>query len=296
MATPPTPVWYVGPAGRMQRLRAPRRDYSRAADAQVTTYQLTGGGQATDRAAIITRQFQYQWAWLSPAEWGVLTALFTGQYGPGPYTLLDGGTANYLTRSQASGGTAGRDVSGFAVVGGGESVALATTPTDVGDRSVAWSVPSPATSGILRVLASSPDLRTYRATPPGITWCCWARLRATSAVRGHMRLSWYDAAGALLSTVDAPNVAFPTTSWGRFPVIGCAPPTAVFFEPQVVLDTSSVAAPTTVSWGRGRLLVGRDDQLWMPGEDLPLVTIPSHAETVPIYDKRTPTLTLLEVG
>lgn len=292
----PTPAWYLGPPGRMQRLHAPRRDYPRSADAGVATYQLSGGGAATDRAATTIRQYQYQWQWLPAAEWGTLTALYTGAFGPGPFTLLDAGTANFLTPAQASSGTAGRDVSGFAVLGGGESVALATSPVDVGDRSVAWSVPASPTQGKLRLVASSPDLRAFRATPPGVIWCCWARLRASAAVRAHMRLSWYDASQAFISSIDPANAAVSTTSWGRCAAIGCAPPTAVYFEPQIVLDLTSVTVPTVVSVGRGRLLVGRDDPLWMPGEDLPLVSIVSEAETVPIYDKRTPTLTLLEVG
>lgn len=281
----------------MQRLRAPRRDYARTADAGVTVYGLASGGTAVDRSAVLDRKFSYQWNWLTSTEWGTLQALHSGQLGPGPHTLIDGGTGNYLSPAQASGGTAGRDVSGFVAAGTGETVTLATNPTDVGDRSAAWTLPTSPTGGVLRLVAPGQASRTYLATPGGLTWCCWVRLRANVAnVTGHMRLSWRDAAGAQLSAVDPPNVTLSTTTWGRFAAIGTAPPTAVYLEPQVVLNLATIAAGGAVYVGAARLLLGGDDPMWLPGEGLPLVSITALAETVPIGNRRTAALTVQEVS
>lgn len=287
--------WWLGPPGRMQRLRAPKRDYSRSADPGATTYSLASGGSAVDRAAVLDHKLSYQWSWLSQAEWGVLHALHTGQYGPGPHTLLDGGTANYLSAAQASGGTAGRDPSGFVPAGVLETITLATTPTDVGDRAVAWQVPAHPT-GVLRLVAPSPLSRTYLATPPGLTWWCWVQLRGSAAVPAHIRLSWRDATGAQISATDPADVTLSTTGWGRFSVIGTAPPTAVYLEPQVVLASGAVGSITTVYLGSARLALGAYDATWMPGEGMPLISITALAESVPIGDRRSCTLTLQEVS
>jgi hypothetical protein len=287
--------WWLGPPGRMQRLRAPRRDYARGADAGATTYNLSSGGSAVDRAAVLDHKLAYQWNWLSQAEWGVLQGLYSGQFGPGPHTVLDGATANYLSPAQASGGTAGRDSSGFVPAGVLETVSLATTPTDVGDRAVAWQVPAHPT-GVLRLVAPSQLSRTYLSTPPSLTWWCWVRMRATAAIPAHLRLSWRDATGAQISAVDAADTTLSTTSWGAFPVLGTAPPTAVFMEPQVVLASGSIGAPTTVYLGSARLGLGNFDATWMPGEGMQLVALTGLSESVPIGDRRTCTLTLQEVS
>jgi hypothetical protein len=274
-------AWYIGrPGGMRQLVPAPRRDYTRTADLGVATYQLAGGGAAVDRAASSVRTFGYSWQWLDPAAWSVLTALADGQYGPGPYTLLDAATGNFLTPNQASAGAKVRSADGFAV-GGGETLGVVSSPVDVGDRAVAWTVPASPTSGVLRLVAPTPTVRSYLATPAGVVWCCWARLRATNAVTARMVLSWRDATGTQVSTSQPSTwTALSTSTWGRFPAIGTAPPGAVYLEPQITVNPASVSAPTTVYVGSARLLVGGDDDLWLPGEGLPLVAVTSLSEQV----------------
>jgi hypothetical protein len=290
--------WYLGPAGRLQTLRPPRRDYPRTADAQPAVYQLLSGGSAVDRAANANRQFQYQWQWLEPAEWAVLTALHTRQYGAGPFTLIDGATQNYLSPNQASGGTALRDTTGFnlAAIDGSETLGVVSSPTDTGDRTVAWTLPVGPTYGVLRLTAPSPTKRSYLATPPGTRWWCWARIRATNAITARMRLSWRSSTGLQLSTSDGPDTALPDSAYAPFPALGSAPPSAWFLEPQLVVDLASVTSPTTVFVGSARLGIGDYDPTGMPGEGLPLVSVVSLPETVPLFDRRSPSITLQEVG
>jgi hypothetical protein len=290
--------WYLGPAGRLQTLHPPRRDYPRTADAQAATYQLLSGGAAVDRAANVTRQFQYAWQWLSSAEWAVLTALHTRQFGAGPFTLIDGGTRNYLSPNQASGGTALRDTTGFAMaaIDGSETLGVVSSPTDTGDRAIAWTLPATPTYGILRLTAPSPTKRSYLATPPGVPWWCWARIRATNQISAQLRLSWRSSSGLQLSTSDGPLTVLSDSAHMPFPALGSAPPTAVYFEPQLVVNLASVTGPTTVFLGSARLGIGDFDPAWMPGEGLPLVSVVGLPETVPLFDRRSPTITLQEVG
>jgi hypothetical protein len=290
--------WYLGPAGRLQLLRPPRRDYERTADPSATTYGLLSGGSAVDRAANVSRKFAYSWQWLPPEQWAVLTALHTRQYGAGPFTLIDGGTRNYLSPNQASGCTTLRDTTDFALaaIDDSESLSVATTPTDVGDRSLSWMLPANPTYGILRFTAPSPTKRTYLATPPGLQWPAWVRVWANNPVTGRLRLSWRSSTGAQLSTSDGPDTVLPASPWGALPVIGTAPPNAWYVEPQLVLDNASVTSPTIVSLGSGRLMLGGFDPAWAPGEGMPLVSVTSLSETVPLFDRRSPTITLQEVG
>ncbi len=290
--------WWLGPAGRLQRIRAPRRDYDRTADPNATTYGLLSGASAVDRAANVSRKFVYAYQWMAPEEWAVLTALHTRQFGAGPFTLIDGGTRNYLSPNQASACTTLRDTTDFALaaIDGSEILSVATTPTDVGDRSLSWSLPAAPTYGVLRLTAPSPTKRAYLATPGGLQWAAWVRVWATNPVTGRLRLSWRSSTGAQLSTSDGPDTVLPASPWGALPVIGTAPPNAWFVEPQLVLDNASVTSPTIVSLGSARLMLGDFDPAWAPGEGMPLVSITGLTESVPLFDRRSPTITLQEVG
>jgi hypothetical protein len=115
-------------------------------------------------------------------------------------------------------------------------------------------------------------------------------------VTGRLRLSWRSSTGAQLSTSDGPDTVLPSSPWGPLPVVGTAPPNAWFVEPQLVLDTGSVTAITTVGVGSARLMAGDYDPAWAPGESMPLVSVVSETETVPLFDRRSPTITLQEVG
>lgn len=292
-------LWFIGRPGQLYGLsRAPARDYPRTADLQATVKQLLGGGLVVGRPVNAPRTYVYNWAWLDLAatDWTILAALGSRQLGPGPYTLIDGATANLLQPNQAATGTPLRSTDGWACVTP-ETLAVSSV-TDpaapLGDRSIAWTVPAAPASGVLRLTAPTP--RTYLATPTEVTWAAWVRLTATAACTAHLTLSWRTSTGALLSTAVGPSAAVPTGGvFGRFAVEAIPPVGAWYLEPQVVLTPSSVTTSTTINVGSARLMLGEDDTTWYPGEGLPQVSVTGWAENVPYFLRRTAQLTLVEV-
>jgi hypothetical protein len=291
-------TWHIGRPGSLYQLsRPPARDYPRTADRNAAVKQLLGGGVVVDKPVRAPRTFVYKWPWLDldDTDWAMLAAIADGQIGPGPYTLIDGATPNLLTANQASGGSKFRSADGF-VCDASETLGVSPTYVDVGDRSMGWGLPYPATSGVLRLAAPSP--RTYLAVPADTEWFSWLKLRATVACTASMRLSWRTNSGTLLSTSTGPDATLTLTSapsWGRWPVHAWAPPGAVYVEPQLVVDIASVTAPTTIYVGSGRLGIGEDDETWYPGEGLPQVSVTDFQEQVPYFLRRTAQLTLVEV-
>jgi hypothetical protein len=98
--------WYLGKPGALQAIRPPARDYSRTADDAPNVVELLNG-RAVQRRPRALGTYTYQWNYLERPDWSLIKAIASGQYGPGPYALVDGSTANYLSPAQASGQLAG---------------------------------------------------------------------------------------------------------------------------------------------------------------------------------------------
>jgi len=152
-------TWYLGRPGALQQIRPPARDYDRTADDNPTTVELLNG-RAVQRRPRALGTYTYQWNWLERPDWSVIKGVASGQYGPGPYALIDGSTANYLTPEQASG-----DASGFTANAG--LLSTVDTPVMLG-RSVAWNVAAVTTYSGLVPNDDQPDPVTF-SVPAGTT-------------------------------------------------------------------------------------------------------------------------------
>ena len=155
-------TWYLGKPGALQQIRPPARDYDRTADDNPTTVELLNG-RAVQRRPRALGTYAYQWNWLERNDWRTIKAVASGQYGPGPYALIDGSTANYLTPAQASG-----DASGFSAEFG--ALSTVDTPVMLG-RSVEWVIPgsSDTVETYTDTVAFAEDSITTIAVPGGVT-------------------------------------------------------------------------------------------------------------------------------
>lgn len=277
--------------------RMAARGYQRTADAAAHVHRTLGGSYAVDRAGREPRTWQLDWKWLSADERRHLHALFTGQYGPGPWVLLDPATTNYLTPQQASGTDKAQDTSGFSIAAGGETLVSSTAQFVSGSRSLRWSLPAAVTSGIL-TLAAPPSLTAW-ATPEAEWWTFSGQLRGGGAdptVNVQLALRWLDAAGAQVAETLGPVVTLGAAAWSPPVVSGPCPAGAVQFVPRTKVAAASVTATADVYLDGLQLERSQAASPWMPGEGQPVVSAIGYPESVPFVERRDVSMTLVEVG
>lgn len=276
--------WWIGQAGDLQELHSDGLSVSRTPDRRATAHALLSGRTRVDRALRSSRSWDLAWQWSQADDWDVLYELYDGQRGPGPWWWLDPTVRNYLSPDQATAGTAAGDSSAWAVLGGGEAVALTASLNDLHTTtSVRWSLPISPTQGVL-LLPHSSGLR--RPTGPGWQWTYWQRLFLSSvgdtSINGRLELVWYDSDGLVVSTSSSSYAAIPSGAYGRYVVTATAPAAAVTFEPRVRVDLSTILAgtATTINLGRAQLTQGPDDTVWRPGQGIPRVSITAHDDAL----------------
>jgi hypothetical protein len=287
-------AYYLGRPGALKAIKSPDAGYDRTLDVATTAHRLLSGATAADRSVRGTRTWTLAWNRLAEADWALLQGLYTRQYGPGPFTLIDPATRNFLATNQASGTSARVDTTGFSVTGS-ETVASSTTSAYQGTQSLAWGLPASVTSGILRLTA--PTGRDYLAVPVGEQWTAWVQALGSGAgVRARMQLVWLTAAESIISTDTDSYTTLSTSTWSRLTITRTPPTNAVYLEPRVQVDPTSISATRTVYIGAARLLLGADDSAWRPGTGLPQVSIAALKETVPALGYRSAEMTLVEVA
>lgn len=150
-------------------------------------------------------------------------------------------------------------------------------------------VPSPASTAVLEL--AHPIVAGGYPTPAGASWTLSAWVQASAAVTVTAALVWRDNTGAALSTSTA-AASVDASGWVRLAVTGQAPTGAVTVGVQVQAPLGTVL---TVYVGAARLALEDTGTDWFPGEGLPMVSIVDMTETVPVYDRRTASLSLQEV-
>lgn len=292
--------FWIGRAGDLRLLqRNPGLGMNRTSDRRSQAHQLLAGGQVVDRAPRGSRSWGMTFPMLSTTEWEQLYALYDGQYGPGPYWLLDPTMTNLLTPDQASSGSSRGDTASWSAAGAGETLAISTALVDGGSATLLWTLPAAPAGGVL--LSPHPS-GTHRATSVGWEWTYWARLRLAStspdtAVDVTVSLIWYDSAGAVLSTSTSSATTLGTGAWSRVTITATAPASAVRFAPKVTVTSGTVGAGgAQVHVGQSQLARGADDATWHPGLGYPLVTIAAQDDSIARYGRFDSSWTLVEVG
>lgn len=290
-------LWIGRPGtGLIAVTRSPAPDMPRTADVAAHVHRTLGGSYAVDRAPRGCRTWQMSWKWLTDAERRDVAALFDGQYGPGPFVLLDPSQVNHLTAQQASGTDKVQDASGFTVAAG-ETLASSATQFVRGSRSLKWSLPAAVTSGIL-TLAAPPSLSAW-ATPAAEAWTFSGQARGGGTdpiVDVQLALRWLDASLTQVSETLGTAVTLGAGAWSSLVVAGNCPAGAVYFVPRVKVAAASVSATADVYLDSLQLERGTVASGWTSGEGMPLVSMTEMPESVPLVGNRDLSLTLVEVG
>jgi len=270
-----------------------------------STTKLLGGGYAVDFAVQTSRKWQMRFPFDDTA-WHQLQALYTWQYGPGPFAMLEPSITNYLAPNQASGTDARGDTIGFELVfaAGGSALNSSATYARTGSRSLRWTVPAASASGAL--LFKAPFGYTGFPTAVGLQWAFssyWRAEGTDTSIDLQHHIVWYNGSGVVLSTSSGSTFTATTGTWTQGTATGTAPAGAVYAAPQVDLIPATVGAGTYVYMDSAQLQVGGAVTAWKPGEGLPIVSfadapqeVVQWAAATPLGERRQIQITLAQLG
>lgn len=272
-------TWYLGPPGDLRALVCPERDIDITELRFGGVHQSLGGARTMDVTGI-KKQYNFNWAYLDPADYTWLRALHT-RLVPGPHRLIDPLLKNRLSLGTSDGNIAPHKWTNYT-----NSAGLLTNQLDyptgvLGRRSVRWS--DRTASSTLRL-----DLDKMTDVFPLETVTVSAYLKGASAVSVDMFIAWYDKDKVFLSnsTVTTHSV---TTSWARYDTSKTAPANAVLG----VLNLRATAT-TTINVAAPQFETGGSVTSWEQGGANPLVLIDQLPSTTPRYPVTNCAMTLLE--
>lgn len=275
------PLYLGRPGTALLSIASPEPGVDRSPTAHEGVHTLLGGGYAVDRAGGVCRNWTLSWPW-DDEVWWILSALYRGQYGPGPFALIDQGQINFLTANQASGTDADRSSDGFSVLAvSGETLASSALFPTRAERTLKWSLPAAVGVGILTLSAGTGLLGG--PVPAGSAWTLSCRIRTgasgDTAVDTRLALQWLDAAGAQVSETLGTQVTIGTTTV-QLTASGSAPASAVYAVPRVKVSAGSVSAVADLHLDELQLQPGSQVTAWRPGEGPALVSLTSPREVV----------------
>ena len=257
------------------------------------------GSRTVDFAGFGRRSFRFTWERLTPAEYAVLEATFTGSNGVGPWMLATDDTPwNYLTSGQASATAATGDTTGWTVATGETltSAYLTSAPTPRSFAALGWSLPNPTTSG--RLTAVFPGNLSGWPAVPGVTWTFTVLMRTETAttLTASVALSWLDDGYQPLSTTLGASLPVTAAGWVTLTASATPPDGALAVVPEVRVTPATVTAPTVVYLDAPRFELGIPSGFWLPGRGLPLVSMTALTDRYPWADCHDADATFLEVG
>jgi hypothetical protein len=282
----------LGKPGIFTTLPAPTGGVTAAPDLGEAVHELLDGGAAVDYAGgDVKTRWAFEWEGLGADDAGVLRAFFTRQRGRGPWVMyLPETRHNVLPPNVASCGAALGTTAGWGI-GAGAGETLVTTLPGLG-RTVAesileWSLPASVTSGILRVDSPAADLFGF-PVQPGMVWsaAAWVRTSpagADTAYNARAGITWYDSAGAVLSSSTGTYTAV-TSTYGMITVTGTAPASAQYARPYLQVDPTTISGTAVVRVSGAHLELAPSVVSVLPGDGLSRVSILAPGRDLPVAE------------
>jgi hypothetical protein len=292
---------YLGKPGALVALPSPLRGAAGPFERRGSARDTIGGGRVVDFAPGGTRTYTLQWRAFPLDSYAVVEAFYLGHNGGGPFVLLDVGRRNLLTANQSAATSVLDDTTGFAAAGAGEAIASSATLVERGPKALAWSMPNPLITGLLRLTTPNPAWLGFPVVA-GLTyrWQYRARGAGTDPIVEHTpKLKWMDAAGATLSTSSGSAASTSSGAWSTLFVQAAAPAGAVYAEPQVQATIASVSGTSTQYLDKLSLAIPTsydDGTIWRPGSGVPLVSLLAMPESYQWIHTRECGLTVIEVS
>lgn len=227
--------FYLGPAGNLVLLTIPDTGYKITLDQGRVDHALLGGPHAVQRLGKARFMYELDFSHRSPDQADLVTSIFAGMLGIGPYYLIDPAWRNMLPAHISGGGRIEQTSAGWVVSGGG-SVAYTAAITPPPKHPLAgvqdW---TPATSSFLWLNASAANITESGAPPVNaaepFTGAVW--IRAASGAPTVQILAYFtDASGASLGTQTLLGTTALSTTWQRLgggALAGTAPAGAVTY-------------------------------------------------------------------
>ncbi len=211
---------WIGRPGSLRDIDEAAVSYDRTPDLATTEFRALSGAVTTWTPPVQPRRLRVEWTRMLGGDWAHLDRLARRLDGPGPVAVIDPLADNMLAGPQSLGRgplTQWTASAGVTLMGG----------TDAWTAVVANVAGAPASG--LTVQWNHPTWPGYPVAP-GQTLAWWAP--SAVPVAGELRLTWYDAWGALLSTSRTPVTTRP--------MIQAVPANAAFAVPSVQALTTGI--------------------------------------------------------
>ena len=274
--TGPVERWWLGPLGALQEIRGPLPGQAVRDDTATAVTRLLGGGMHVQRRRPV-RAWPLSYDLLTDAELSVLDALNVGAFGSGPLRLIDPRRRNRLPAGLSAVST----VDGFTATAG----TIAAGGPRYAAQSVGWTVPSGTAAGARAGTGPVVPLVAGQQVTGSLY------VRCTLAVAA--ALVWYDAAGALISTVT--GVGGAAADWQRRTVTA-VPPAGAALAGVAAATTAAAGADTLVEGDQWQLEEGSAAAEWVVGSAVPKVAFVSAAASYPMQGLLAADVELVEVA
>lgn len=247
LCAPQLKQFYLGPAGNLRLLSMPDAGYKVTLDQGKVDHGLLGGPHAVQHLGKTRRVYELDFSQQTWDQGDLVTSIFAGMLGPGPYYLIDPAFRNLLPAHISGGGQIEATSAGFIVSAGGAVAfaAPAITPPPLAPLCGVqdWTT---VQNSMLWLNASATNILEAGAPPVNrsepFTNAVWLRT-AAGAATCEVWAYFNDINGAALTSIVITTATLSTT-WQRFggPVLAVAVPAgAVTYG--IALKATSVAPP-----------------------------------------------------
>jgi len=275
---------HLGPLGRLVTLRAPRPEIEIEQPRQGGTHVALSGARTVDYLGS-RGKYAFAWRWISDGERDYLEAL-RDRHIAGPLRfVLDGWRRNRLSRSAASTGYGGRDLSGVTVTAG--TIAPSRSwPDGVGlpGLSLSWSG-----------WGAGAAVRLDRAHPvpvlPGESLACSVWVRSPQPVTLRLVADHYTAEGYTDATTT-PDVTLTADTWQQLTATVAPDPGVWGVSLAIVPGATPKPAPLLIA--AAQVEAAMFPTSWSPGGGAPVVMVDDLPVTAARAGYTHTTLTLLE--
>lgn len=213
-------TFYLGPAGALQTLRIPDAGYSAPLQRGEVVHDLISGGTAVTRRRLARRIYGFGFSGCTPDTAAALIGFYMGDFGDGPFCLIDPAWRNQLTDAASTFGARAQAVDGWVLSNPGtETVTLSTSITPFAQPSgvAVWAGAGNGShlgTGTWSGATLVPDTTLAcpyltATTQPVSVYVRTASSTASVSLRGLA----VDAAGSVTSTTTTTVTA--TTAWQR---------------------------------------------------------------------------------
>lgn len=212
--------FYLGPAGNLRLLTMPDAGYKVTLDQGKVDHGLLGGPHAVQHLGKTRRVYELDFSQQTWGQGDLVTSIFAGLLGPGPYYLIDPAFRNLLPAHISGGGQIEATSVGYFVSAGGAVAfaAPAITPPPLAPLCGVqdWTT---VQNSFLWLNATAANITEAGAPPVNLsepfTAATW--LRCAAGTTNVQLLAYFtDINGASLGTVSLVASAAVTTTWQRF--------------------------------------------------------------------------------